>query len=174
MWYNIVWNANGGFHTILLLKEKIMNYTLTTNRPRTMSDFSNYKDWVIGYDKIFQNMLNFPTASTTNQSNYPPHNLTETSEGKYTITIAVAGLAKEDIKISLEEQNLTISYENKLAGKEDPTILYQGIAHRSFNKVFHLAESIEVKDAIMSNGLIVIELEQNIPEHKKPKLIELK
>jgi len=113
-------------------------------------------------------------ASTTNQHNYPPHNLTENGEGKYTITIAVAGLDKEDISISLEDQNLTIAYDSKTSEEEDTTILYQGIAHRSFSKVFHLAESIEVKDAVMSNGLIVIELEQNIPEHKKPKLIELK
>ena len=82
-------------------------------------------------------------------------------------------MIKKDISISLEDQNLTISYESKSA-EEDTTMLYQGIAHRSFSKVFHLAETIEVKDAIMSNGLIVIELEQNIPEHKKPKLIELK
>ena len=157
-----------------LLKENIMNYRLTTNKARPMSDFSDYKDWIIGYDKIFQTMLNFPTASTSNQSHYPPHNLTENGEGKYTITLAVAGLNKEDIKISLEDQNLTISYESKATEEKDTTMLYQGIAHRSFNKVFHLAENIEVKDAIMSNGLIVIELEQNIPEHKKPKLIELK
>jgi len=131
-----------------------MNYTLTTSRPKAMSELQGYKDWVIGYDKIFQTMLNFPTSSTTNQPNYPPHNLTENGEGKYTITIAVAGLDNTEEK--------------------DTTMLYQGIAHRSFTKVFHLAESIEVKDAVMDNGLIVIELEQNIPEHKKPKLIELK
>ncbi len=153
-----------------LLKENIMNYTLTTSRPKSMSEFQSYKDWVIGYDKIFQTML----ASTTNQHNYPPHNLTENGEGKYTITIAVAGLDKEDISISLEDQNLTIAYESKSLEEKDTTMLYQGIAHRSFSKVFHLAENIEVKDAVMSNGLIVIELEQNIPEHKKPKLIELK
>ena len=153
-----------------LLKENIMNYTLTTSRPKSMSEFQSYKDWVIGYDKIFQTML----ASTTNQHNYPPHNLTENGEGKYTITIAVAGLDKEDISISLEDQNLTIAYESKSSEEKDTTMLYQGIAHRSFSKVFHLAENIEVKDAVMSNGLIVIELEQNIPEHKKPKLIELK
>ena len=159
-----------GFILSCLLKENAMNYTLTTKRPKAMSEFQSYKDWVIGYDKIFQTML----ASTTNQHNYPPHNLTENGEGKYTITIAVAGLAKEDISISLEDQNLTISYDSQSSEVEDTTILYQGIAHRSFTKVFHLAESIEVKDAVMDNGLIVIELEQNIPEHKKPKLIELK
>jgi len=62
-----------GFILSCLLKENAMNYTLTTNRPKAMSEFQSYKDWVIGYDKIFQTML----ASTTNQHNYPPHNLTE-------------------------------------------------------------------------------------------------
>jgi|10_taG_2_1085330.scaffolds.fasta_scaffold220977_2 molecular chaperone IbpA len=148
-----------------------MNYTLHTKSsdPFSLSDF---RDWVIGYDKVFQKMLTLPTAST--HSNYPPHNLIEDGEGQYTISMAVAGLDKDDIKITLAEQNLTIEYDGKSSGEQDKTILHQGIAHRSFKKIFHLAENIEVKDASMDKGLIIIKLEQNIPEEKKPKTIELK
>jgi len=150
-----------------------MNYKLTTSRPNLSSALQDYRDWVIGYDKIFNTMLNQPSNSITNQPNYPPHNLIEYEDGKYTITLAIAGISKEDLDVTLEEQNLTISYDGKET-ESNGKVLYRGIASRSFTKVFHLAESIEVKDAVMSNGLIVLELEQNIPEHKKPKLIELK
>ena len=148
-----------------------MNYTLHTKSsdPFSLNDF---RDWVIGYDRVFQKMLTLPSAAT--HSNYPPHNLVEDGEGQYTISMAVAGLDKEDIKITLAEQNLTIEYDGKSSGDQDGTVLYQGIAHRSFKKIFHRAENIEVRAAAMDKGLITIKLEQNIPEEKKPKTIELK
>ena len=133
----------------------------------------DYRDWVIGYDRIFNTMLNQPTNSITNKPNYPPHNLIEYEDGKYTITLAIAGISKEDLNITLEEQNLTISYDGKET-ESNGKILYRGIANRSFNKIFHLAENIEVNDASIDNGLLTIDLEQNIPDHKKPRTIELK
>ena len=54
-----------------------MNYKLTTSRPNLSSALQDYRDWVIGYDKIFNTMLNQPSNSITNQPNYPPHNLIE-------------------------------------------------------------------------------------------------
>jgi|TARA_R100001163_G_C5053812_1_gene190353 molecular chaperone IbpA len=150
-----------------------MNYKLTTSRPNLSSALQDYRDWVIGYDKIFNTMLNQPSNSITNQPNYPPHNLIEYEDGKYTITLAIAGISKEDLDVTLEEQNLTISYDGKET-ESNGKVLYRGIASRSFKKVFHLAENIEVNDASIDNGLLTIELEQNIPDHKKPRQIELK
>ena len=150
-----------------------MNYKLTTSRPNLSSALQDYRDWVIGYDKIFNTMLNQPSNSITNQPNYPPHNLIEYEDGKYTITLAIAGISKEDLDVTLEEQNLTISYDGKET-ESNGKVLYRGIASRSFKKIFHLAENIEVNDASIDNGLLTIELEQNIPDHKKPRQIELK
>ena len=133
----------------------------------------DFRDWVIGYDKIFNTVLNQPNNLINNKPNYPPHNLIEYEDGKYTITLAVAGISKEDLDVTLEEQNLTISYDGKET-ESNGKILYRGIANRSFNKVFHLADNIEVNDASVNNGLLTIDLEQNIPDHKKPRQIELK
>ena len=133
----------------------------------------DFRDWVIGYDKIFNTVLNQPNNLINNKPNYPPHNLIEYEDGKYTITLAIAGISKEDLDITLEEQNLTISYDGKET-ESNGKILYRGIANRSFNKVFHLADNIEVNDASINNGLLTIDLEQNIPDHKKPRQIELK
>ena len=150
-----------------------MNYKLTTSRPNLSSALQDYRDWVIGYDKIFNTMLKQSTNSITNKPNYPPHNLIEYEDGKYTITLAIAGISKEDLDITLEEQNLTISYDGKET-ESNGKVLYRGIASRSFKKIFHLAENIEVNDASIDNGLLTIDLEQNIPDHKKPRTIELK
>lgn len=148
-----------------------MNYI--DKRLSSRLQLQDYRDWVIGYDKIFNTMLKQSTNSITNKPNYPPHNLIEYEDGKYTITLAIAGISKEDLDITLEEQNLTISYDGKET-ESNGKILYRGIANRSFNKVFHLADNIEVNDASIDNGLLTIDLEQNIPDHKKPRQIELK
>ena len=148
-----------------------MNYV--DKRLASRLQLQDYRDWVIGYDKIFNTMLNQATNSINNKPNYPPHNLIEYEDGKYTITLAIAGISKEDLDITLEEQNLTISYDGKET-ESNGKILYRGIANRSFNKIFHLAENIEVNDASIDNGLLTIDLEQNIPDHKKPRTIELK
>ena len=156
-----------------LLRRKDMNYTLRS-KVSPMPKFNDYRDWVIGYDKIFQTMLDLPSGATTNQPNYPPHNLIEDEQGKFTIKVAVAGLDKDDITITLEEQNLSISYEGHKISEKPASILYQGISQRNFNKMFHIADSIEVVDASIDKGMLVIKLEQQIPEHKKPKTIVLK
>ncbi len=148
-----------------------MNYV--DKRLSSRLQLQDYRDWVIGYDKIFNTMLKQSTNSITNKPNYPPHNLIEYEDGKYTITLAIAGISKEDLDITLEEQNLTISYDGKET-ESNGKILYRGIANRSFNKIFHLADNIEVNDASINNGLLTIDLEQNIPDHKKPRQIELK
>ena len=97
----------------------------------------DFRDWVIGYDKIFNTVLNQPTNLINNKPNYPPHNLIEYEDGKYTITLAVAGISKEDLDVTLEEQNLTISYDGKET-ESNGKILYRGIANRSFKKIFHV------------------------------------
>ena len=148
-----------------------MNYI--DKRLSSRLQLQDYRDWVIGYDKIFNTMLKQSTNSITNKPNYPPHNLIEYEDGKYTITLAVAGISKEDLDVTLEEQNLTISYDGKET-ESNGKILYRGIANRSFKKIFHLADNIEVNDASIDNGLLTIDLEQNIPDHKKPRQIELK
>ncbi len=132
----------------------------------------DFRDWVIGYDKIFNTVLNQPNNLINNKPNYPLHNLIEYEDGKYTITLAVAGISKEDLDVTLEEQNLTISYDGKET-ESNGKILYRGIANRSFKKIFHLADNIEVNDASVNNGLLTIDLEQNIPDLKKPRQIEL-
>ena len=130
---------------------------------------SNFQRWAVGYDRLFQAMSDAPRS----EQSYPPHNFIKESDEEFRIELALAGFSKEDVKIVQEEQKLTISGNN--SEKEDQeNILHKGIASRAFTKTFYLAETIEVMEASFENGMVIIKLRQNIPEDKKPKLIELK
>ena len=130
---------------------------------------SNFQRWAVGYDRLFQAMSDAPRS----EQSYPPHNFIKESDEEFRIELALAGFSKEDVKVVQEEQKLTISGNN--SGKEtQENILHKGIASRAFTKTFYLAETIEVMEALFENGMVIIKLRQNIPEDKKPKLIELK
>ena len=130
---------------------------------------SNFQRWAVGYDRLFQAMSDAPRS----EQGYPPHNFIKESDEEFRIELALAGFSKKDVKVVQEEQKLTISGTN--SEKEDQeNILHRGIASRAFTKTFYLAETIEVTDALFEDGMVIIKLRQNIPEDKKPKLIELK
>lgn len=78
------------------------------------------------------------------------------------------------MEVVLKEDRLTVSGDNSSKENEKETVLYKGVASRSFNKTFYLAETIEVSDAVFKDGMVIINLKQNIPENKKPKVIPLK
>lgn len=105
-------------------------------------------------------------------TNFPPHNIIKADENKYVVELAVAGFAKEEIDIQVQEGNLTIKGE-KIEGTPDVQYLHRGIGTRSFTKVITIADTIEVKGAEFKDGILRIGLENIIPEHKKPRKIEI-
>ena len=104
-------------------------------------------------------------------SNFPPHNIIKADENKYVVELAVAGFAKDEIDIQVQEGNLTIRGEKK--DKDDSTYLHRGIGTRSFTKVITIADTIEVRGAEIKDGILRVGLENIIPEHKKPRKIEI-
>jgi len=130
---------------------------------------SNFQRWAVGYERLFQAMSDAPRSDQS----YPPHNFIKESDEEFRIELALAGFTKEEVKIVQEEQKLTISGNNSEKENQE-SILHKGIASRAFTKSFYLAETIEVMEALFENGMVIIKLRQNIPEDKKPKLIELK
>ena len=144
---------------------------LTSNHPF----FSNFPNWVIGHDRLFQEMLRvvddvaYPSSSG---SNYPPHDIIREGSNEYIIELAVAGFEKDDLQIRTEDGRLFIG-GNKKEQVDDQKIVHRGIAKRSFEKVFHLAENVVVRDTSFVNGIITIKLEQVVPDERKPKFFEL-
>jgi len=105
-------------------------------------------------------------------NNFPPHNIVKLDENKYVVELAVAGFGKDDIDIQVQENTLTIKGEKK-EGTPDLEYLHRGIGTRSFTKSITIADTIEVKGAEYKDGILRIGLENIIPEHKKPRKIEI-
>ena len=119
------------------------------------------------FDNIFDSVFNLNESSGA----YPPYNIVK-SGNNYTISLAVAGFSKSDLDISVQENELVIKGSIKDANKE-VEYLHRGIAGRNFERKFRLADTIKVADANCENGLLHIFLEREIPEHQKPRKIEI-
>jgi molecular chaperone IbpA len=130
--------------------------------------FPQFNRWAIGFDPLFDTFRT--VASTAKTSGYPPYNIYK-NEDQWVLELAVAGFSKEDIKISVKE--LTLTVEGELEPSENQPI-HKGIATRDFTQDFALAEHVVVKGAELKDGLLRITLEQELPEEKKPKVIEIK
>jgi len=103
---------------------------------------------------------------------YPPYNIERTDENHYRISLAVAGFAEKDLTAEVKEGVLSVT--GKRDGEKDGVsshYLHQGIAGRSFERRFQLAENVEVRGAQLENGLLHVELERIVPEEKKPRRI---
>ena len=123
----------------------------------------------VGFDRLFSMLDGFEAAP-----GYPPYNIERTGENDYRISVAVAGFGENELSIEAKENTLTIKGEKQ--AKEDGNngeVLYQGIAARAFERVFQLADYVQVKGASLENGLLHVDLVREIPEAKKPRHIAI-
>lgn len=126
----------------------------------------------VGFDRLFQMLDQVGGADSTPA--YPPYNIERTAENAYRISIAVAGFAEKDLSIEVREQALTVRGDKAARSEGERRVLFQGIAGRSFERSFQLADHVQVTGAALENGLLHIDLVREIPEAKKPKLIPIK
>ncbi|MEM6902620.1 MAG: Hsp20 family protein [Pseudomonadota bacterium] len=127
----------------------------------------------VGFDRL--NRMLESAAGLDDAPSYPPYNIERLGENDYRITMAVAGFGRDDIDITVKEHSLTVTGkgQNPATG-EDVTYLHRGIATRSFERRFDLAEHIEVVDADLTDGMLNITLQRVVPEALKPRSIEIK
>jgi molecular chaperone IbpA len=124
----------------------------------------------IGFDKMFDDMQHAFSANVT--GGYPPYNIVKESDNSYTISLAVAGFDKDELTIKQDGNTLSISAEKKESDNE-VEYLHKGIGTRNFNREFSLADYVEVTSSKLDNGILVVTLEQNIPDEKKPRTINI-
>jgi molecular chaperone IbpA len=127
----------------------------------------------VGFDRLFS-MLDQATGYDGAGSSYPPYNIERTGENAYRITVAVAGFADDELSIEAKASTLTIRGEKQVKSDEKSgELLYQGIAARAFERVFQLADHVEVKGAALENGLLHVDLVREVPEAMKPRQIQI-
>ena len=137
-----------------------------------LTTMPNLDKFFVGFDDQFNRMAKLHDDFTKNLPTYPPSNIKKTGDNNYVIELAVAGFAKQDIEIEFADDKLIIKGNTK--DDESSDFLFKGIAARNFTRTFVLDDQIEIKDAAMLNGMLKIALERIIPDHKKPKKIEVK
>lgn len=127
----------------------------------------------LGFDRFFddvEKLLNMDVQK--NVTNFPPHNIIKLDDCRYVVELAIAGFSKDEIVISVEDGTLTVKGEKK-EKDVDVQYIHRGIGTRSFTKTLTIADTIEVKGAEFKDGILRIGLENIVPEHKKPRKIEI-
>ena len=135
-------------------------------------DLTPFYRSTVGFDRLF-NLLD--QSTTDGSPGYPPYNIERTGENAYRISVAVSGFAQNELSIVAKENTLSIKGE-KVANensKDKAEVLYRGIASRTFERVFQLADFVVVKNASLENGLLHVDLVREIPEAKKPRSIPI-
>ena len=136
-------------------------------------DFSPLMRSAIGFDDLFRMAeKNFTKGLDNGDLAYPPYNIEKVGDDGYRITMALAGFAKDDVSVTLEDDTLTITGKTEQTEKEKTKeYIHRGIATRAFTRKFQLADTIKVGGASFDNGLLHVELQRVIPEHKRPREI---
>jgi molecular chaperone IbpA len=137
----------------------------------TTIDFSPLFRSMIGFDRLSSALEN---AYRSEPGGYPPYNIEVSGENEYRITMAVAGFADQELGVEVKENILTVSGARSETEDDERRFLYRGIANRSFERKFQLADYVRVVDARLENGLLHIDLRREIPEAMKPRKIEVR
>jgi molecular chaperone IbpA len=131
------------------------------------TDLAQISRALVGFDTIFNQRLQQANG------NYPPHNIVKYSDKQYAIEVAVAGFSKDEITVEVDQDQLIVRGVQEVAdGTKE--YLHRGLASRDFEQTWTLAEYMEVKDAEVKDGMLIIEIERIVPESLKPRIINIK
>jgi molecular chaperone IbpA len=139
---------------------------------RSAFDFAPFRRSTVGFDRLFDMLENSNLSQA--QENYPPFDLIKKGENDYCIELAVAGFKPDEIDITAQQNVLIVSGKKKEESEKDGNdFIYRGIATRSFERRFALADHIQVRGADLKDGLLSIDLVREIPEAMKPRKIDI-
>lgn len=124
---------------------------------------------LVGFDRIINDRF-----FQGQNSNYPPYNIVKYNDKEYGIEVAVAGFLKEEITVSVDQDQLTITGKNQITEDRQVEYLHRGLAARDFEQTWTLAEFMNVVGAEVKDGMLRIQIERIVPEALKPRTIEIK
>ena len=138
---------------------------------RTDLDFAPLYRATVGFDRVFD-MLD-SMAGQPAHGGYPPYNIEKTADDAWRIVMAVAGLTEAELNITQKENELLVAGRGNADRHDGTEFLYRGMGGRDFERRFQLADHVRVTSASLSNGLLTIELQRELPEEKKPRPIRI-
>ena len=133
-------------------------------------DFSTFSRSSVGFEPLF-NLINEAQKRFSDEGGFPPYDIVRKDEATYIIRLAAAGFSQEEISITAKQNLLTVAGQKNT--EEQREYLHEGISSRSFERQFSLADHVEVKGATYKDGILEIELRQEIPEAAKPRKIAI-
>ena len=136
---------------------------------RSAFDFAPFRRSTVGFDQLFDMLENSATGQTGDS--YPPFDLIRVDDNQYRIQLAVAGFARDEIDIMAQQNVLVV--RGRKAEDDGANYVHRGIAARSFERRFALADHIEVRGAELKDGLLLVDLVREIPEAMKPRKIAI-
>jgi molecular chaperone IbpA len=136
----------------------------------TRFDFSPYRRSFVGFDRVFDAL---EKASAQASDNYPPFNIERLDTNSYRITVAVAGFRAEEIDITAQQNALVVKGQKADVANDRANFVHLGIANRSFERRFDLADFVRVTGADLADGLLTIDLVREIPDALKPQKIAI-
>jgi len=145
---------------------KMTNSTLSLRA----HDIPSIYKFAVGFDSMLDDLLRMSPAQ---QTNYPPFNLIKLEEDFFNIEVAVAGFKEGEIDVTIEKNLLTVKGSKKDGIPENVEYLHRGISARNFERTFPLGPNIKVKGAVMRDGILIIDLQREVPEEEKPKSIAI-
>ena len=143
---------------------------------RTEFDFSPLFRSTVGFDRMFDLLRHSTRGGPDEHHNYPPYDIERTGEDSYRVTLAVAGFRPEELTVTAQQNLLLVTGDrrgNGGSGEQQWQVLYRGIAGRSFERRFELADHMKVVGADLTDGLLTIELRREVPEAMRPRRIEI-
>lgn len=126
----------------------------------------------VGFDRFFQSVEKM-LDQEVQHTKFPPHNIVRKDEYHFVIEMAVAGFEENEIDVTVKNSTLTVQGLKNTVNEDKTDYVYRGIANRSFIKTFQLADSVEVRDAKLVNGMLTIDLENVVPESRRARKIPL-
>ena len=143
--------------------------------PTLASMFPSLKAWTVGFDREWKMLEDLQDSIVSETPSYPPYNIEKLGECKYQIEMAVAGFDKNDLKVEISNDQLIIEGKKAIEEhSEKADYVYQGIASNHFRQTVALADHLKVIQSQFKNGILKIDLESEVLEAKKTKVIEIK
>ena len=137
----------------------------------TSFDLTPFYRNTVGMDRLFDRITSQLDAAAT--GNYPPYDIVRTGDETYEIRVAAAGFRQDEIEVEFHEGQLKISGAHNDQVTQEVDYLHHGISNRSFLRTFSLADYVEVREAVMKDGILTVKLERVVPESQKPKKIAI-